>query len=1008
MPSETSLHSDCGDSIHTVEAVPLRNRKIYDSLNNSGTNCDKTLARSRPVSAYSELSAVPRIVITPTPEDNEKRRASWACYDDDSNKKSSNPFDTFEMLSSKLSQLYSNGSFDCDNKANDEPKPQSPVLNPSPRVSPHFSNEKFLTHSQELDSSQSESESESDNNSESESDSSAEKPYQETSEPHQRKRHDSLYEIEDIRDSEIHSDDESADIIEFIIDQGDHMSNCDTVEFNDHLSVIFEEDEHSHSRRIKMDSMCSSNSSATLANDDNDSKHFHSDDAGDSDSSTVESDNDNSPDSDDEDDQSTSVTVRLPLRLSFSRSSNDEEITTVMVGKSEIQVEENVSPNKTPVKEDPAPDVSVSFCLRPRSCSTISDQKSSENKSFDSDSNRKSFDNDDDSEVSVSISLPLRHRTVSPTPLTIRPTFTRQQTLSPVPHNHGEFEYKVWNRGFSIERDSSVSKSIQPQTQPQTQPQPTIQSFRNDNYEENNDNNNEEPEHMSFRDRIAAFETIAASKKEELHRQNACTSFDEPIQEEDIKYHQEVHSNPPQTDDFAMYYNNNSDNNSYIQINSHFDQHNYEPSYEQQTSYEPCFEAQPSYESYVTSQYTVNLEPEPAPEFIDPEQQPQFTIAEQVDEEHPEDDFKANLSVQQKIAAFEQPSPNEPLKIDAREEISMARETRESNQQESIAKRFLSKVAESQSQPQNTGFDVKLTSESQQSNGNGTINKPTYIQHSNFVQRGLEETDSGVDIHRRGSDEIDTESECYSELRKLTRYERAATHSRLFKILQEYETDVSDVEKSKIDDDIMPFSRPKKIVHNVSITRKQNPELVKQAETMAERRERLHLSYNSSSIDADNPSSSASPSCTSPTPSVNEKLIDELVHSVLQQTKRRNLRNIPIEKIQAAARRALIQQNEENNDSCDTFSSFDSTPALTPHEFQDDYYDSDPDRHMDILPSKAFKNLQEQSTYGRRNKSWAARCPRVLSSKTVNSDLSRVTETRESQSPERDQYAYNY
>lgn len=282
---------------------------------------------------------------------------------------------------------------------------------------------------------------------------------------------------------------------------------------------------------------------------------------------------------------------------------------------------------------------------------------------------------------------------------------------------------------------------------------------------------------------------------------------------------------------------------------------------------------------------------------------------------------------------------------------------------------------------------------------------------SPFDESELEETDSGVDINRRVSEDVDTESECYSELRKLTRYERAATHSRLFKILQEYEKEVSDAEKTKTEEEIiMPLSRPKKIVHNVSITRRQNPELAKQAETMADRRERLQLNYNSSSIDNDNASSSASPSCASPASSVsvNEKLIDELVHSVLQQTKRRNLQNIPIEKIQAAARRALIQQNDEN-DSCDTYSSFDSTPALTPHEFHDDCDDSDSDRHTDILPSKAFKHLQEQSISGRRYKSWAARCPRVLSSKTVNSDLSRVTETRESQSPEREhQYVYPY
>lgn len=925
------------------------------------------------MSTYSESTAVPRIVITPTPEDNEKRRASWTTFENSSDK-TTNHSEDFAILASQLNQLYSHNleritaSQERTVQINDEQKMQ----NASPISLSLHVNGNILSQSQELDSSQSESDSESESASESEtesesesSDSSPAKPTDEAPHFYEPTRNDSLYEIEDIGDSEIHSDDESADIIEFIIENGDRMSNCDTLEFNDHLSVIFEEDEHSHGRRLKLDSMCSSNSSATLANDDKESYNFHSEDENDDnnddhdydedkdedESNTVESDNNDESDSDDEsvdneDDQSTSVTVRLPLRLSFSRSSNDEEITTVMVGKSEIKIEENIPSSKTPALTDSSPDVSVSISLRPRSRPTFSEQSSVET------SNYKSLDNDDDdSEMSVSVSLPLRHRTLSPAPLKYRPTFTRQHTLSPVPHSRDEFEYKVWNRGFSIERDTAIPKPIE---------------IRNSNDHQLEENDDELDEKMSMRERIAAFESISTNKKEELRRQNACTSFDEPIQEENVEFSDQMHSNLPQTEE----------------IDSHT--------------------APTNYESFVTNQYTINLLPE-STEYI--ESQQSFDESNDENNEQPEQDFRANLSVQQKIAAFEQPTLNQPTKIDARQEICMAREINNNpeNNEQIECKSYLKSV--DHIQPQNNNYEVSFTQESP-SNGHAKLSRSIHNQRSTIDESEIEETDSGVDIHRRISEDIDTESECYSELRKLTRYERAATHSRLFKILQEYESDMSDIEKSKCDEEIVPLSRPKKLVHNVSITRKQNPELVKQAETMAERRERLHLNYNSSSIDADNPSSSASPSCTSPTPSVNEKLIDELVHSVLQQTKRRNLRNIPIEKIQAAARRALIQQHEEN-DSCDTFSSFDSTPALTPHEFHDDYYDSDPDRHMDILPSKAFKNLQEQSTYGRKNKLWAARCPRVLSSKTVNSDLSRVTESRESQTPERDQqYAY--
>lgn len=296
------------------------------------------------------------------------------------------------------------------------------------------------------------------------------------------------------------------------------------------------------------------------------------------------------------------------------------------------------------------------------------------------------------------------------------------------------------------------------------------------------------------------------------------------------------------------------------------------------------------------------------------------------------------------------------------------------------------------------------------------LDRNSFMQKSSQDESEIDEDDSGVtsDINRPVSETDDTESECFPELKKLTRYQRAATHSRLFKLLQ----DMDDVEVDEDDysptsnkhkeststtpsDSPTPFYRPKKIVHNVSITRKQNPDALKHAETMEERRERLSLQLKpSTSIDTDNLSSPSSP-----TPSVNEKLVEELVQSVLRQQKLKNIKNIPMEKIHAAAKKALQEETDSGDNTCS--SSFDSTPAITPQEFKDDCDDDsdtwnsgDRRTSSDILPSKAFKNLQEQSMYGRKRKLWAARCPRVLSSKTVNRDLSQVAEMPEQSSPE--------
>lgn len=285
------------------------------------------------------------------------------------------------------------------------------------------------------------------------------------------------------------------------------------------------------------------------------------------------------------------------------------------------------------------------------------------------------------------------------------------------------------------------------------------------------------------------------------------------------------------------------------------------------------------------------------------------------------------------------------------------------------------------------------------------------------------EEDSGVtsDFCKQFS-ENETDTENFPELRKLSRYQRASTHSRLFKLLQGDEdiegspepTEEKEV-PTKAESAPIPY-KSKKIIHNVSVTRRQNPKAALEAETMEERRQRLclPLSHQSSS-GAESMSSSTTPS---PTPGVNEKLVNELVQSLLSQKKGRMFKNLPIEKLHAAAVKIL----QEDIDSNGTFSSadestiptVDSTPALTPQEFRNggsyaEYYDSweskneqaleDEFSDLNLIQSKAFKNLQEQQVNASK-KLWSVRCPRILSSKSINKDLARLSEVRESESPE--------
>ncbi|KAH8273828.1 hypothetical protein KR044_001579 [Drosophila immigrans] len=276
--------------------------------------------------------------------------------------------------------------------------------------------------------------------------------------------------------------------------------------------------------------------------------------------------------------------------------------------------------------------------------------------------------------------------------------------------------------------------------------------------------------------------------------------------------------------------------------------------------------------------------------------------------------------------------------------------------------------------------------------GKGQLSRNSSTQRS---ESEIEEDDSGVTDMNRQLSETDTESESFPELRKMTSYQRAATHSRLFKLLQ-VENDLPEGAQAGQADEFQFKPSRRKIVHNVSITRRQNPNVVNEAETMTERRERLSLPLRkNTSIDADNPSTPNSPASPIVGPSVSkqrvvsDKLVNELVQSLLLKNDSTHLRNLPIERLQAAAKRALVEEMDSVENS-----SLDSTPAITPKQDKEysDYYSSwtDASGGEEVVPSKAFRALQDP-----RRSPWTVRCPRVLSSKTINRDLARVTESPE-------------
>ncbi|XP_050298968.1 uncharacterized protein LOC126737918 isoform X1 [Anthonomus grandis grandis] len=242
-----------------------------------------------------------------------------------------------------------------------------------------------------------------------------------------------------------------------------------------------------------------------------------------------------------------------------------------------------------------------------------------------------------------------------------------------------------------------------------------------------------------------------------------------------------------------------------------------------------------------------------------------------------------------------------------------------------------------------------------------------------------EEPDSGVisDISRHISD-----NEEFPELRKMTRYERAATHSRLFKLLQE-ECDVDD----KKEQENTPKASKEDKFSKLSVRKN------RESNQLTPSRSKLSLPL----VTKCNETSDITTTTTNS--SINEKLVDELVQSLLRSRKAQIFRNMPKEKLYSAAVRILQEGVSSTDTPSEEFSSLlsplrgdteNSSPAQTPQEFYGEseyrqYYDTWSDAAMEIMPSKAFKLLQDHLGGSKPGaiEGISAKCPRILSSKNL-------------------------
>uniref|UniRef100_A0A8D8QHP1 Uncharacterized protein n=3 Tax=Cacopsylla melanoneura TaxID=428564 RepID=A0A8D8QHP1_9HEMI len=262
------------------------------------------------------------------------------------------------------------------------------------------------------------------------------------------------------------------------------------------------------------------------------------------------------------------------------------------------------------------------------------------------------------------------------------------------------------------------------------------------------------------------------------------------------------------------------------------------------------------------------------------------------------------------------------------------------------------------------------------------MNNTLHVEERKSCQYESEEDDSGVtsDMSRHISETDTDHDQEFTELKKMSPYKRANTHSRLYQLLQD------ECEMDKLD------------TCEITVPKKEN----------------LSLPLGCNSIDNSNVSTPTSPV-------ISDKLVKELVQSLLNKKKGKIFRNLPVEKLHAAAIR-ILQEDVDY----DTFSSTsgessllespaEHSPIATPLQRTankgigaylnyNEYYETWASASIrdslgsDIIPSRAFKILQEHVKPGMVPgfiEGLQAKCPKVSSA----TNLPSVLEVRDTLTP---------
>lgn len=259
------------------------------------------------------------------------------------------------------------------------------------------------------------------------------------------------------------------------------------------------------------------------------------------------------------------------------------------------------------------------------------------------------------------------------------------------------------------------------------------------------------------------------------------------------------------------------------------------------------------------------------------------------------------------------------------------------------------------------------------------------------------EDDSGVNsdmsIKQVNSEtDVDTESD-YCELSKMNKFQRASTHSRLFKLLQE------ECEKCEKEEDEEEAKNEK--------------EKFDKEETLCSRKQKLTLPLH---VPSELESLSSSSGFASPSsPTVSDRLVKELIHSLLNKRKGKKFRKLPFAKLHAAALKILQEEmdtydisptsgddsiflspSQKNSIHSKLTANIENFPEADPEcIYGDNYYDylqyyntwGYPDYYYpedyDIVPSKTFRLLREQTSSPYPVEGFKAKCPRVASKKNI-------------------------